>query len=422
MSKAFCSFCDRHENDVTVLVAGKNGYICESCAERVANVAKKEIEYLQPKKGVAEIDWTEFKPAFLKAYLDEYVIGQERAKKAISVAVYNHYKRLSQLQKHINHTEENIEVDDVKENVEIEKSNILLLGPTGVGKTFLVRMIANKIGVPCAIADATALTQAGYVGEDVENILTRLLQAADYNIEAAQTGIIYIDEFDKIARKGDNPSISRDVSGEGVQQALLKMLEGTEVNVPPNGGRKHPEQRMVTIDTRNILFVCGGAFEGIEKIIESRLRKSSLGFSVGKQSKQTVDNKKKLLQYATSEDLRKYGLIPELIGRLPVLVDLEDLDIDMLKQILIKPKNALLKQYQKLFAMEDIDLVFKPDAVNEIVKEAVASKLGARSLRRIMEVVLLDAMFDYPSKEGIKEFIVDKDYVKERLAKTTFAA
>ncbi|MEM9738112.1 MAG: ATP-dependent Clp protease ATP-binding subunit ClpX [Bacteroidota bacterium] len=410
MDKVSCSFCGKTEDEVIVLVTGKSGYICEACAEKVAIVAKKEIEYLQPKKTVEKIDFNSFKPSLLKSYLDDYIIGQENAKKSISVAVYNHYKRLTQLE----------QSNGESEDVEIEKSNILLVGPTGVGKTLLVRMIAKKIGIPCAIADATALTQAGYVGEDVESILVRLLQTADYNMEAVKRGIVYIDEFDKIGRKADNPSITRDVGGEGVQQALLKMLEGTEVTVPPQGGRKHPEQKMLTIDTRNILFICGGAFEGVQRIIESRLKRSSLGFLMGEEAKKKIESQD-LLQYITSEDLRKYGLIPELIGRLPVLVSLENLDGDKLKKILIEPKNALLKQYQKLFAMENINLIFEPEAINSIVDEAVASKLGARSLRGIMERVLLDAMFDYPSKKA-KELVVSQKYVKERLTQATSAA
>lgn len=398
-----CSICGRSEREVQLLMPGLNGCICNECAERANELAK---EYLgkMAEASVPELDISSLpKPEQIKEYLDEYVIGQDEAKKYLSVAVYNHYKRLVQKK-----------TDD---DVEIEKSNIIMVGPTGTGKTLLARTIAKLLKVPFAIVDATVLTQAGYVGEDIESLLTRLLQACDYNVKEAERGIVFIDEIDKIARKGDNPSITRDVSGEGVQQGLLKLLEGSIVNVPPQGGRKHPEQRMIPVDTKNILFICGGAFDGIERKIAQRLNTHSVGFATDPM-RRSVD-RDNLLNFVAPQDLKSFGLIPEIIGRLPILTHLEPLDSTALRRILTEPKNAITLQYQKLFAMDGIKLTFEPDALDTIVDKAIEYKLGARGLRAIVETVMIDAMFELPSSQR-RTFKVDGKYVEEKLRKSHF--
>ncbi len=399
-----CSFCGRNKKDVDLMISGINAHICNYCINQAQQILDEELKVKSKSKSP---EFNLMKPIDIKKYLDQYVVGQEDAKKVISVAVYNHYKRLMQ------------QKDD--EEIAIEKSNIIMAGETGTGKTYLARNLARILQVPFCIADATVLTEAGYVGEDVESILTRLLQAADYDVESAERGIVYIDEIDKIARKSDNPSITRDVSGEGVQQALLKLLEGTHVNVPPQGGRKHPDQKMISINTENILFICGGAFDGISRMIANRLNTKPLGFSGNTVniSDQHID-KENLLQYITAVDLRHFGLIPELIGRLPVLTHLDPLGKATLKMILTEPKNALTKQYKKLFKMENVDVAFKEDALDYIVEKAMEFKLGARGLRSICEAIVTDAMFELPSQKEIKEFTIDKNYAQEKFEKSKF--
>jgi ATP-dependent Clp protease ATP-binding subunit ClpX len=393
-----CSFCGRAKNEVDVMIAGVTGHICNHCISQAQNIVKEEATGIVNREISDQIEL--LKPKEIKAHLDEYVIGQDDAKKVLSVAVYNHYKRLKQQ-------------GEFDEEVDIEKSNILLVGETGTGKTLMAKTIAKILHVPFCIADATILTEAGYVGEDVESILSRLLQAADYDVESAQRGIVFIDEIDKIARKSDNASITRDVSGEGVQQALLKLLEGSVVNVPPQGGRKHPEQKLIAIETKNILFVCGGAFDGIKRKIANRLQTQAIGFKSGEIEKFDEEN---LLQYITPQDVKAFGLIPELIGRMPVLSYLNPLDADALRRILTEPKNAITKQYIKLFEMDDIKLSFDKGVLDFIVEKALEYKLGARGLRSICEAIMLDAMYELPSKDGKKEHKVTLKYAKEKFS------
>lgn len=390
-----CSFCGREKNEVSLLIAGIDGHICDRCAEQAHAIILEETK----KESSFDLNGAKLmKPQEIKVFLDQYVIGQDHAKKILSVSVYNHYKRLKQA----------IDADET----EIEKSNIILVGETGTGKTLLARTIARMLHVPFTIVDATVLTEAGYVGEDIESLLTRLLQAADYNVEAAERGIVFIDEIDKIARKGDNPSITRDVSGEGVQQGLLKLLEGSIVNVPPQGGRKHPEQKLIPVDTKNILFICGGAFDGIERKIANRLNTKVIGYSAAKE----VDRieRENLLQYIAPQDLKSFGMIPEIIGRLPVLAYLNPLDRETLRSILTEPKNSIVKQYKKLFAIDGIKLDFDEKAMDYIVDKAVEFKLGARGLRSICENIMNDAMFYSPS-EKIEHLLITREYAEEKL-------
>lgn len=399
-----CSFCGRSRDEVKILIAGQEGHICENCVEHAREIIDQELLVRDDKPAnPSTFKLTVKKPVEVKKFLDEYVIGQDEAKKVLSVAVYNHYKRLQ------------YKNDHAGSDIEIEKSNIVMVGETGTGKTLLAKTIAKLLNVPFTIVDATVFTEAGYVGEDVESILTRLLQVCNYDVASAERGIVYIDEIDKIARKGDNPSITRDVSGEGVQQGMLKLLEGTDVLVPPQGGRKHPEQKLIKINTQNILFICGGAFDGIDKIIARRVQTNTIGFNVDKLLQENM--KKNLLRYINAQDLKSFGLIPELLGRLPVVTHLDPLDAPTLRAILVEPKNALIKQYKRLFELEGIELMVEDEVLDFMVEKAVDYKLGARGLRSICESILTDAMFEMPSSKE-KFFTLDLDYAKRKFDKS----
>lgn len=397
----YCSFCGRSEREVELMLPGMNGCICNDCAERAVELSHEYLNKISQSQ-LTDLDLESLpKPEEIKAYLDQYVIGQETAKRYLSVAVYNHYKRLNQK----------------SDDIDIEKSNIIIVGPTGTGKTLLAKTIARMLKVPFAIVDATVLTEAGYVGEDIESLLTRLLAACDYNVAEAERGIVFIDEIDKIARKGDNPSITRDVSGEGVQQGLLKLLEGSVVNVPPQGGRKHPEQKMIAVDTKNILFICGGAFEGIERKIAQRLNTHVVGYGAGNHVSKS--DRDKLLHFVAPQDLRSYGLIPEIIGRLPILTNLEPLDRDALLRILTEPRNAIVRQYKKLLDMDGVELVVEDDVLGFIVDKSIEYKLGARGLRSLFETIMIDVMYEAPTMKN-KRYVLTREFAERQLSKSHF--